>query len=569
MTRLLDSTLLKKEALMVLLLHCACLCVVGQSNPSTPFWHRICELELNNPSHDYSKDISLTMPMPSCAYVNITGATRMPEYKGDEQHCWMEVYDGAGNYFRKRIIMDAQGNSSLSFPKKNVKVDFCEDEWVGDITTSITIGDWVEQDGFHLKAYYADYFRGVAVTGYKLYQQMTDDVGRAWTRSGGLAKNEPKALCHPDGFPCVVYLDGNFYGIYSWQLKKHRANMAQRKGDARHVHLDGKLSDETFWNGNIDWTAFEVRNPKEVTEETRQYIQSLSHVCGDLQRMKMEGCGETELRDEFSRRFDVQSLIDYACLHYLTANYDGFAKNWQWFTYDGTKWFVTPYDLDCTFGNVHTGDVLMPADQTGLDPYWVLYTGGPMLWLSRYYMDDIKERYCQLREDGVIGKESLKGFARDWYERVGERNYAEEWMRWKDSKCIREPEYAWCWKPVDEWVNYHKLPYWDSSVMYKAGDVCRLDMCEWVATMANLGMKPYIRLGYVDSMERLEEWIDKRFKLIDSYLGYVEDVGVEDSPMEDVHPSTTLGIYDLQGRKVTTPQKNRLYIKNGRKFVER
>lgn len=111
--------------------------------------------------------------------------------------------------------MDAQGNASLSFPKKNVKVDFCEDEWVGDITTSITIGDWVEQDGFHFKAYYADYFRGVAVTGYKLYQQMTDDIGRAWSRSGGLAKNEPKALCHPDGFPCVVYLDGNFYGIYS------------------------------------------------------------------------------------------------------------------------------------------------------------------------------------------------------------------------------------------------------------------------------------------------------------------------------------------------------------------
>ncbi|MBQ5378555.1 MAG: hypothetical protein IIU48_08560, partial [Prevotella sp.] len=28
-------------------------------------------------------------------------------------------------------------------------------------------------------------------------------------------------------------------------------------------------------------------------------------------------------------------------------------------------------------------------------------------------------------------------------------------------------------------------------------------------------------------------------------------------------------IYDLQGRRVTTPQKNGLYIKNGKKFIAR
>ena len=148
------------------------------------FSERINELGLDRIRRDWSNDTYITIEEPSCAYVNITGATRVPEYKGD-------------------------------------------------ITTSITIGDWVEQDGFHFKAYYSDFFRGIAVMGCKLYQQMTDDIGRAWSRSGGLAKNEPKALCHPDGFPCVVYLNGNFYGIYSWQLKKYRANMAQRKGDAR------------------------------------------------------------------------------------------------------------------------------------------------------------------------------------------------------------------------------------------------------------------------------------------------------------------------------------------------
>ena len=137
---------------------------------------------------------------------------------------------------------------------------------------------------------------------------MASNIGRAWVRSGGLAKEEPLALCHPDGFPCAVYLDGDFYGIYSWQLKKHRANMAQRKSEPRHIHLDGMISDVTFWYGNIDWTAFEVRNPKVMTEETKDCIVSLSHVCNELHQMSVKGRTESEIRAEFERRFDVQSL---------------------------------------------------------------------------------------------------------------------------------------------------------------------------------------------------------------------------------------------------------------------
>lgn len=28
---------------------------------------------------------------------------------------------------------------------------------------------------------------------------------------------ETGALCHPDAFPCLVYLNSEFYGIFAWQ----------------------------------------------------------------------------------------------------------------------------------------------------------------------------------------------------------------------------------------------------------------------------------------------------------------------------------------------------------------
>lgn len=543
-----------KYVLFIILLHVPVLNAQGQDEDSTSFCLRIRDLGLDNPSNDLSGDGVIAFPEPSCAYVNMIGATHMPAYKGDTLHCLMEVYDGNGNYFRKCVVLDAQGNSSLTFPKRNVKVDFCGDGWLGEDAPTITIGDWVGQDGFHFKAYYNDYFRGLAVAGYRLYELMAADRGRPWTRSGGKSKDDPRALCHPDGFPCAVYLNGEFHGIYAWQLKKHRANMAQGKGEQRHIHLDGTLTNATFWDGEVDWTAFDVQNPKDLSEEAVDCITSLSQACGNMKRLESEGADIGIIRDEFSKRFDVASLIDYACLHYLVANYDGFAKNWQWFTYDGEMWFVSPYDLDCTFGNIDTGDFVMPAYQTGVDPYWVLYTEGPMLYLSRYFMEDIRERYRQLRGDGIVSADVAKSLVWDWWYRVGDGNYALEWSRWPDSKCIKTPQYTWCWELVDGWHNYHKTADWDSRTNYKAGDLCRIAMRVWVATADNRGVRPYATLGYTDSMDRIEGWVDERFRLVDEYLGYEESVGIRVIP--DKKPLNGGGTYyGLGGIRLREPGK--------------
>ena len=231
---------------------------------SSEFEQKIESLGFQTIAKDWSHESKVKIPQPNCAYINITEIDQMPPAKEVDYHAKMEFYDGIGNYFKKNVILNAQGNSSLGFVKKNFAADFCEDDWIGDVTTDFSIGDWVKQDAFHFKAYYTDYFRGIATIGYKLYDQIALDRGRLWTRApeGSISKPDENARCYPDGFPCIVYLNGNFYGVFSWQLKKHRKNMNQTKDLAEHIHIDGTLSNATLWNGTIDWTQFEVRNPK-------------------------------------------------------------------------------------------------------------------------------------------------------------------------------------------------------------------------------------------------------------------------------------------------------------------
>lgn len=243
---------------------------------------------------DWSESSFIQIPEPRCAMINISNITSMPTTKKDDLNAIIEVWDRQGNYFKKKAILNAQGNSSMSFVKKNFAIDLCDDDWIGDLTPLVKIGDWVSQDSFHFKAYYTEFVRGVSPVCYKLAREVMkthnifedaawkkaiisessyngNQIGSSQTKDISLCMDSG-ARCFPDGFPCVVYLNGDFYGLFTWCLKKHRDNYHMKKDNSKHIHLDGNISMETLFGANgdaskIGWTpgndnGFEVRNPK-------------------------------------------------------------------------------------------------------------------------------------------------------------------------------------------------------------------------------------------------------------------------------------------------------------------
>jgi hypothetical protein len=148
-------------------------------------------------------------------------------------------------------------------------------------------GDWVSQDSFHFKAFYTDFLRGSAEVAYQLADEVYKTRGiyedRPWKKAlidftkitsvapANLSEDglndvslqiDNGARCMPDGFPAIFYLNGEFYGIYVWSIKKQRDNYHMNKKNYAEVHLDGTLYASYLWSGVIDWTKFEIRNPK-------------------------------------------------------------------------------------------------------------------------------------------------------------------------------------------------------------------------------------------------------------------------------------------------------------------
>ena len=246
---------------------------------------------------DYSEAKELHIPEPRCARVNFTGIPDIPQAKFLDYKGYMEFWDMQGNYFKKEVIMNAQGRSTMGDAKKNIAIDICNNNgWDDGDTFKLQIGNWVSQDSFHLKAYMKDPFKCLGPISYAFHNEVVKTRGilrdYVWKRalidtdaitstSTGVTDEESKmqytngATCFPQCFPCIVYFNGEFYGIYSWQIKKHRDNYQMNKKEAKHVHLDNNVSTRLLYaNGDaslINWNALdvynqglEIRNPKNL-----------------------------------------------------------------------------------------------------------------------------------------------------------------------------------------------------------------------------------------------------------------------------------------------------------------
>lgn len=440
--------------------------------------------------YDWSDANELHIAVPQIAIVNLTSTRALPQYKGDKVNAELEFWDLNGNYFKKKVIIDVQGNSTQWFPKKNFTFDLCNDDWVGDDTFSLKFGRWVEQDSYHLKAFWVDMFRGgIAQAYYKLldeiWQHKRGPLNVPWLKAkvnsdyltnrgygcsynfGPTAFNErinSGATCHPEGFPCLVHYNGSFWGVYSFAIKKHRKNYHMDKKNYNEILIDGVLHANTFWNGavNISWNAFELKNPKTLitmdgskydgdnpkelidssspswtnskdqknTQKTKQAIQALSNVMPQIiSAVNTYGVNSQEVIDLYERYFDVDNLIDYILFSDVILDTDTGANNVLWTTWDGVKWYACPYDIDrvCgTWGGYLTGNAGTSLLNRQGLPTY--YIGQNATLRAR-----LVARYAELRTDGIFEQNHLWSICKQWADAVGVDNYEKEWTKWPEN----------------------------------------------------------------------------------------------------------------------------------------
>lgn len=549
---------------------------------------------------DMSDEGYIRIPnQPRKAIVNISGVTSMPTSKTQNLQAWMEVWTLEGIYFKKRVILNAQGSSSLYLAKKNFAVDICNDEWIGDNTCKVKIGNWVSQDSFHFKAYYTDAFRGSGVVCYKLFDEISKSRGlhndRAYKRyykdstsaSYGINQNAEiaydfgdEARTFPDGFPCIVYFKGEFLGVFSWQLKKHRDNMKMSKNKAENIHLDGFIRQNLFSaNGTLPSTAwnpmseqgFEIRNPKslicmdgskydadknkvqELIDDTsesydasnknmklsfqvKKYIIALSKYDTELTEVEAQievgSKTKDDIKKEIDNRYDVDGIIDYLCFSNVIANYDGFGKNWQIGSWNGVRFGVYPYDLDGVFGDFFDGTFSFSPKDNFMEPISLMGNKkgyGGTYWVYKYFATELKKRYSELRK-AILTADNIINLLTDWCSRIGTDDFKQEYDRWKQSPCHRDSnintEYYTPCTYTDAGITASGQKVWNKDTTYTAGSYVVFEHlafkvikdCTNVSPVTEYYSERPFYLGHYDSIYRVKKWLEERLPLVDNLI---------------------------------------------------
>lgn len=517
-------------------------------------------IKMENPS-DFSKDRHIELPIPRIAAQVRIYATKLPTTKQDNIEAEIEYNDKDGNYFRKPVILNSQGSSSMSYidPKTGAKGNIAIDINDG---SEIKFGDFPTQDSFHLKKYYIDAFRGQCIVGYWLMEQVykSRPIGQQYpyeniiensSSSNGFGDIKKDfftgAKCHPDGFPIVItWIDSNGnetnMGVYTWNLKKSKEVYYANKKKAENIILDGLIYKDTLWGGNIKWEEFEVRNPKSLkdingnkyngdnpkelsntdplSKKVKDYIIRWSNCKKEIDSNKT--------KETFEKYFLINPFIDYYVVGQILYNLDGFAKNWIWCTWDGLHWAPTLYDVDAIFGSHWNGTTIVPeSDKKDIFNFQVL-------GFDQVYNTEIKERYKELRNLGIFTVGNIVGLLNKWLNMVGYDNLKQDLEIYNQTPSYRASninnEY---WQLTRMQLTGEEKVY-DETKSYSIGEICYIDggnpyyvftclkECTGMPPFVNKYDKKPIYCGYYNSPIRVKNWLINRIEFLDKYFEYTK-----------------------------------------------
>lgn len=308
-----------------------------------------------------------------------------------------------------------QGDSSLRWPKKAYRIKVFKDANKDKKLNFQACEEWAADNKFNLKAYYTDPLLARDPVNAKI-------GGDIWATQ----KNLPEGMITADnfgfidGFPIKLFINGRFEGIYSFNLAKGDY------GDVKATISAEKDTDITRYNAipddgvKLDGSDFSMITPDDPTPEIKQSATNLAKFIATAD--------QATFTSKLSDYLDVNSAIDYLIFNNIIANGDAWAKNQTLVTYDGTKWYLHPYDLDVSYGTGYDGS-MVDDNLTGL--YGIDIVKNSLFdKLSQYMPDKIKSRYTELRS-WLTPAYVIRRY-RGWIEAVGLGNYKLEHDKWNN-----------------------------------------------------------------------------------------------------------------------------------------
>lgn len=305
--------------------------------------------------------------------------------------------------FQCYAITTLQGHSTFGYPKRNYTIRFYNDPQ-GISKHQLQFGSWNKEHKYILKANYHDQSLCRNLVGARIWSAMTASRSNLSPRIARLP-----SFGAVDGFPVEVYLNGDFFGLYTMNLHKDEDLYQMKDGEqSALVICNRQITDESLFRApaifsadySSDW-EIEYCGTLDETWAKERFNALIDFVMTS---------SDQEFREQLAAQMDVDAAIDYLLFIYALGMPQSGAKDLVMLSY-GDVWIPSAYDMDEAFG-LDTLNIryLSPEDFLPVCKEGIWHSGtNSLLWdrLLNGFEHEIRARYAALRSEALSEEKML------------------------------------------------------------------------------------------------------------------------------------------------------------------
>ncbi|WP_439232111.1 CotH kinase family protein [Klebsiella quasipneumoniae] len=343
--------------------------------------------------------------------ISVNSPGGVPPNKNAGQYPTTARLDVDGKVISFYSTFEVQGDTSATFPKKNLNITFSSTA-DRDEDMDLKIGDIIPHDEWTFKSNWIDNTHARQYASFLLWSQMMDsrrgwpkrDIDNCYVGKVGPDGFPTGARAHPIGYPAVLYVNDAFYGIGTLAVGKKKENYNIPKNDPLKIHIS--MDANTAWvdikklSTDAMKAQYSFKAPKTQTAATQAALEAWDAFASS---------GQADFTANIATKLDKNNAIDFYLLLAVIGATDLWAndntKNVQFITWDGVKWFFMPYDLDTTYGLKFEGTTIsyLPDTVPGTD------RSANLFWMKvrNAYGNSVNQRYADLRNQGIFSPDNL------------------------------------------------------------------------------------------------------------------------------------------------------------------
>lgn len=310
-----------------------------------------------------------------------------------------------------------QGASSAGKPKKNFNIKLIDE--AGNNNKIKLVDQWGKSHKYCLKANYIDYSQARNVVSAQIFGEIVR------SRNDELADLPNGGAI--DGYPILVYNDGVFQGIYTFNIPKDKWMYDMKDSDEKNQ----AIFMTTTWNSAVSFrevstSGFELEfasNEESTVDNNTQWAYDSMLNLIDF----VLNTDDEEFINGIHEYADVDKCIDSMLYTFFICADDNISKNILWVTLDGKVWFSSMYDMDGTWGMRWNGNIEFDenthpisalADGKGIAP-----ERNPanynLLWERIYlnFFDKVCERYIELRQE-ILTMDNITEYFTAFFDKI-------------------------------------------------------------------------------------------------------------------------------------------------------